>query len=80
MIHATSPIPTRIVLLGTERNLCLTIFTCNTHITDTCNEDRTFSGNDVAMVKGKTQEDMERRSRKGSSCARSEEMERAGDR
>jgi hypothetical protein len=30
--------------------------------------------------KGKTQEKMERRGRKGSSCARSEEMERAGDR
>jgi hypothetical protein len=30
--------------------------------------------------KGKTQEEMERRGRKGSSCARSEEMERADDR
>ena len=30
--------------------------------------------------KGKTQEEMERRGRKGSPCARSEEMERAGDR
>jgi hypothetical protein len=33
-----------------------------------------------AEKKGKTQEEMERRIRKGSSCARSEEMERAGDR
>ena len=32
------------------------------------------------MDKGKTQEEMERRGRKGSSCGRSEEMERAGDR
>jgi hypothetical protein len=31
-------------------------------------------------TKGKTQEEMERRGRKGSSCARSEEMVRAGDR
>jgi hypothetical protein len=31
-------------------------------------------------VKWKTQEEMERRGTKGSSCARSEEMERAGDR
>jgi hypothetical protein len=31
-------------------------------------------------TKGKTQEKMERRGRKGSSSARSEEMERAGDR
>jgi hypothetical protein len=30
--------------------------------------------------KGKTQEEMERRGRKGSSCVRSEEMERTGDR
>jgi hypothetical protein len=34
----------------------------------------------VAEKKGKTQEEMERGGRKGSSCARSEEMERAGDR
>jgi hypothetical protein len=31
-------------------------------------------------MKGKTQEEMERRGRKESSCGRSEEMERAGDR
>jgi hypothetical protein len=31
-------------------------------------------------TKGKTQEKMERRGRKGPSCARSEEMERAGNR
>jgi hypothetical protein len=31
-------------------------------------------------TKGKTQEEMERRGRKGCSSARSEEMERAGDR
>jgi hypothetical protein len=31
-------------------------------------------------TKEKTQEKMERRGRKGPSCARSEEMERAGDR
>jgi hypothetical protein len=31
-------------------------------------------------MNGKTQEEMERRGRKGSSCARNEEMERAGDR
>ena len=33
-----------------------------------------------AEKKGKTQEEMERKGRKGLSCARSEEMERASDR
>jgi hypothetical protein len=49
VVHTASPIPTRIVLLGTERDLGLTIFACNKHITVTCNEDTRFSGHDVTF-------------------------------
>jgi hypothetical protein len=43
-------------------------------------KDDLYSRTGGAEKKGKTQEEMEIRGRKGSSSARSEEMERAGDR
>jgi hypothetical protein len=43
-------------------------------------QDDLLSRTGGAAEKGKTLEEMERRDRKGSSCARSEEMERPGDR
>jgi hypothetical protein len=48
VVHAASPIPTRIVFLGTERDLGLAIFACNKHIAVTRNEDRRVSGQVVA--------------------------------
>jgi len=48
VVHAASSISTRIVFLGTERDLGLAIFACNKHISVTCNEDRRFSGQVVA--------------------------------
>jgi hypothetical protein len=47
VVHAASPIPTRIVFLGTERDLGLTIFTCNEHTAITRNEHKRFSGQDI---------------------------------
>ena len=44
VVHAASPIPTWIVFLGAKRDLGLTIFACNKHVTVRCTEDRRFSG------------------------------------